>query len=217
MTSITRKTKINLKQFNKRTDGSDLTNTSGARNGSASLYSSSNRLALEVSQEGGISSTKSTRATESIQLTGVTKVGSAGSISSSSSSTEQFSSVAEKRGYNVLEDVALSNYLTAGSNVESVARVGIPVVVDGVNERVSADLGTAARGVVNVVVLHGDKVGGASQVDGPVVVAVAGGGPASYTIELIVREGHAVGGAVAGNEHLAADKGDLDVIYSDAC
>ena len=211
--SITRKTNIKPKQLNQTTDSSDLTNTSSASNSGARRSSGSNRLALEIGQEGSISSTKSTRATESVQLAGVAKGGSAGSIGSGSGGTEQLSSVAEKRGHDVLEDVALSNDLATGSDVESVARVGIPVVVDGMDERVSADLGAAAGGVVDVVVLHGDEVGGASQVDGPIVVAIAGGGPAGHTIELIVGEGHAIRGASAGDEHLAADEGDLDMIY----
>jgi hypothetical protein len=39
-----------------------------------------------------------------------------------------------------------------------VTRVVVPVVVDGVKKRVACDLGRAARGVVDVVVLEGDKL-----------------------------------------------------------
>lgn len=42
---------------------------------------------------------------------------------------------------------------------------------------VTLDLGAAAAGMVNVVALQGDQVVGAVEVDGPVVVGVACGGP----------------------------------------
>jgi hypothetical protein len=154
--------KINLKQLNQTTDHLDLTNTSSASNSRASRCSTSNRLAVEVDKEGGIGSTKSTRTTEGIQLTGMTKVGSAGSISSGRRGTKELPSVGEKRGDDVLEDIALNNSLTTSSDVKSVARVGIPVIVNSVEKRVSANLRAAARCVVDVVVLHSNKVRGAS-------------------------------------------------------
>lgn len=58
------------------------------------------------------------------------------------------------------------------------ARVGIPVIVDGMEERVTTNLGTATRGVVDVVALHGDEIVGPSEIDGPVMVTVTSGGPA---------------------------------------
>lgn len=39
-------------------------------------------------------------------------------------------------------------------------RVGVEVVVYGVEEGVAADFGGAARGVVDVIFLQGDEVGG---------------------------------------------------------
>lgn len=95
------------------------------------------------------------------------------------------------------------------------ARDGVPVVVDCVQQGVSADLGSAAGGVVDVVPLHGDQVAGAGQVDGPVMVAVAGGAPAGVAVKLAVGEGHAVGSRFTSDEHLAADEGDLDVVDPD--
>lgn len=104
---------------------------------------------------------------------------------------EQVPSVGLERRHDVLEDVALG-YHVAGGDVEGVARDGVPVVVDCVQQRVSADLGCAAGGVVDVVPLHGDQVAGTRQVDSPVVVAVAGGAPAGVAVKLAVGEGHAV-------------------------
>jgi len=115
--------------------------------------------------------------------------------------------------YNILEDVAFSNNHTTCSIIEGMAGVGIPVVVDGMEERVATDLGTAARGVVDVVTLHCDEIVGSSQVYGPVVMTVAGCGPASRAVKLIVRQCHAIRGPITGHEHLAADEGDFDVIY----
>lgn len=93
--------------------------------------------------------------------------------------------------------------------------VGVPVVVDCVQQGVASDLGRASRDVVDVVALHGNHVVGASQVDSPVVVAVAGCAPACVAVELAVGERHAVGCRFASDEHLAADEGHLDVVNPD--
>lgn len=68
------------------------------------------------------------------------------------------------------------------------ARVRVEVVVDRVQQRVTIYLGGAAGGVVDVVSLHGDQVLRAGEVDAPVVVAVAGGGPGGGTVEFAVGE-----------------------------
>ena len=88
----------------------------------------------------------------------------------------------------VLENVAFGDGLVSGAVVERVASGGgctvIPLVVDGVDETVSIRLGAAAAGVLDVVALRGDKVGGAGEVDGPVVVVVvAGCAPGRVTVE----------------------------------
>lgn len=214
VTSTISNRKINVKQPDQTSGHLDLTNSGSVSNTRARRSSTSNRLALEVAEEASISSSKSTRATESVQLASVAQIGTASSIGRGSRGTEELSSVAQKRGDDVLEDITLGNNHTTGSDVESVAGVGIPVVVDGVDQRVTTNLGAAARGVMDVVVLHGDEVGRASQVDSPVMVTVAGGRPAGRAIKLVVGEGHAVGCTIAGDEHLAANEGDLDVIYS---
>jgi len=66
---------------------------------------------------------------------------------------------------------------------------------------------------MDVVSLHGNEVRGAEHENGPVVVAVAGSGPRGRAVKLRVGDCDAVGGAVAGYEHLAADERNLDVIW----
>jgi hypothetical protein len=90
------------------------------------------------------------------------------------------------REYNVLEDIALGNNLGTGVCFECVLGVGVEVVVHSVEQGVAADLGGAARGVVDVVLLECDKVVGTGQVDAPVVVAVAGGRPAGCAVDVAV-------------------------------
>lgn len=58
--------------------------------------------------------------------------------------------------YNILENVAFSDDHATSSVVEGMARIGIPVVVDSMEEGVAINLGTATRGVVDVVTLHCD-------------------------------------------------------------
>jgi hypothetical protein len=54
----------------------------------------------------------------------------------------------------ILEDVAFSDDLAASTDFEGVSGVIVPVVVDGVEKGVSADLGGTTRGLINVVVLE---------------------------------------------------------------
>lgn len=54
-----------------------------------------------------------------------------------------------------------------------VGRVVVPIVVDGVEERVSLDFGRSAGEVVDVVALEGDEVLGTVEEQSPVCVAVA--------------------------------------------
>lgn len=44
------------------------------------------------------------------------------------------------------------------------------------------------------------------------MVAVAGCGPGGLAVEFVVRDGYAVGGAVAEDHHLAADEGELVMV-----
>lgn len=69
--------------------------------------------------------------------------------------------------YNILEDVALGDNHSTRVALECVSAVGVEVVVDGVDEGVSADLGRAAGSVVDVVALEGDQVARAGKVQSP--------------------------------------------------
>lgn len=63
--------------------------------------------------------------------------------------------------------------------------------------------------MVNVVVLEGDRVALAGEVDAPVVVGVALCGPAGAAVDEVVGDGHAVVAAVAGDDVLTADERSL--------
>lgn len=63
-------------------------------------------------------------------------------------------------GVDAREDAALNQDVATLANLEAMRRV-LPVVVDGVEDRVAAHLGGTARDVVDVVVLEGDLVVGA--------------------------------------------------------
>jgi hypothetical protein len=108
--------------------------------------------------------------------------------------------------HNVLEDVALSQNLGARVGLECVLAVGVEVVVDSVKECVTTDLGAAAGSVVDVVLLEGDKVVATGQVDSPVVVAVAGGGPTGCAVDVAVGDRDTVGGGVAEDDVLAGNE-----------
>ena len=189
----------------------DLTHTRSVSNIRASRRRTRDALPLKVAQEVRIATTQGTRASERVQLAGVTERRRADGIRAGGRAPEELARVLQQRGLDVLEDVALGD--DVGAVVEGVARVGVEVVVDGVDEGVAADLGGAAGCVVDVVALEGDEVVGARQVERPVVVVVAGGGPVGVAVELVVGDGDAVGGAGAEDDHLAADEGELVVIY----
>lgn len=95
------------------------------------------------------------------------------------------------------------------------ALVGLEVVVDGVQGDGVADLGRAARRVVDVVVGEGDLVAVAEEEHRPVVLVVARGAPAGLAVQLRVGDAHASCGFIAGDEHLAADERDLDMVQPD--
>jgi hypothetical protein len=129
----------------------------------------------------------------------------------------------------VLEDVSFGDDVGTGADLEGVAGVVGPVVVDlfsladvkgrgmkgtySVQHSVTLDLGGTATGVVDVVALHGDHIAGASKVDTPVVVAVAGGRPVRDTVDVGVGDGDAVVGLGAEDDVLATDPGGLSHQY----
>jgi hypothetical protein len=93
--------------------------------------------------------------------------------------------------------------------LEGVALDVVPVVVGHVHGGAAAELGAAAAGVVDVVVFEGDGIACAGEVDAPVVVGVAFGGPAGAAVDEVVGDGYAVVAAVAGDDVLATDEGGL--------
>lgn len=85
--------------------------------------------------------------------------GGADSIGTGAGAAEELASVRSLNGGDdVLEDVALSKNHTAVGDLEGVARVVVPVVVDGVEKGVARDLGSTTGGLVDVVVLEGDQL-----------------------------------------------------------
>ena len=75
---------------------------------------------------------------------------------------------------------------------------------------VALNLGATTAGVVDVVALHGDHVGVAIQVDSPVVVGIAGGGPFADTVDVVVRESDAVVSGGAQHVVLTTDASSLE-------
>lgn len=194
----------------------DLTETSGlghARNDTRSSSGRSDILALEVGDEaGGADGVEFARAAERVDLASTAQTRRASRATGAGSENLAARSAGVDGVCDVLEDVALGDDGGAGADFESVAAVGVPVVVDGVEEGVAADLGAAAAGVVDVVALHGDHVVGASEVDGPVVVTVAGGAPGGRTVDLAVGDCHAVACLLSKDDVLAANLGSLDLV-----
>jgi len=196
----------------------DLAETSVLGDAGGNTRSSSGRsnvLALEVGKETSRSHAgESTRAAESVDLTSTAKRSGTSGVGGGAGSGEDLSArgawVDGRR--DVLEDVAFSDDGGASADLEGVAAVGVEVVVDGVEESVAADLGAATAGVVDVVALESDHVVGAGEVQGPVVVAVAGGGPGGGAVDFVVGDGDTVGGVVAENDVLTADLRSSNVI-----
>ena len=69
--------------------------------------------------------------------------------------------------------------------------------------------------MVDVVSFHGDQIVGAIEIDAPVVVAIAGCRVGSYAVDVVVGEGHAVGGAGSEDDVLTGDQGSGYVVDPD--
>ena len=114
----------------------DLAETSSLSDAGGNTRSSSGRsdvLALEVGKEtGGAHAVESTRAAESVHLASTAKGSRASSVGGGARSGEDLS--ARGAGVDgrdhVLEDVAFGDDGGAGADLEGMARVGVPVVVD---------------------------------------------------------------------------------------
>ena len=83
--------------------------------------------------------------------------------------------------------------------------VVLPVVSYGVQQSVTGDLRGAAGGAVNVVALECNLVLRACEIQGPVLVAVAGRRVIASAIDLAVGDGDAAGGVLAKDDVLTAD------------
>lgn len=182
--------------------------------GAVVVRSTSNGLALEVAEEASVGATESTRAAEAVELTVAAK--RSGTSRARGRNTEELALVT--LGVNgvldVLEDVTLSED-RARVDLESVVRDIVEEVVDGVEESVAGDLGATAGNSVDVVVLEGDEIVGAGEVETPVVVVVAASRPAGGTINLAVGDGDTVAGVVSEDNVLTTDERSGNMVDPD--
>ena len=113
---------------------SDLTETSGlgdASNNARSNSGRSNVLALEVGNEvGRANAVEATRAAESVDLASTAQARRAGRATVAGSEDLAAAGTCINRVRDVLEDVAFGDDGGAGADLEGMARVGVPVVVD---------------------------------------------------------------------------------------
>lgn len=165
-----------------------------------------NGVLANLAQNAAVSARKRARASE--------RVGNAGTAKSRLASRVvlgrgvKSGSVVLDGSLDVLEHGALDESIGVLA-LEGVALDVVPVVVGHVHGGAATELGGAAAGVVDVVVLEGDGVALAGEVDAPVVVGVALCGPAGAAVDEVVGDGYAVVAAVAGDDVLATDEGSL--------
>lgn len=200
-------------------------------------------LAFEVGEEVGVGLVEGARASESVDFTDTAKVGRADLIRRSAGRGEGLTlNRVLSNNRDVLENITLSKNVTALTDLECVAGVVVPVVVNldiistspigpskqvsgtsenretySVENSVSLDLGATATGVVDVVALQGNQVAGTVEVDSPVVVAVAGGGPVGLAVDEGVRDGDALVGFGAEDDVLPTDAGGLFSLVKEDC
>jgi len=165
-----------------------------------------NSVLANLAQNTAVSARERTRARERVGNTGAAKSRLTSRVVLGRS--VESSLVVLDGGLDVLENGALDKSIGVLA-LERVALDVVPVVVGHVHGGATAELGGAAAGVVDVVVLEGDGVALAGEVDAPVVVGVALGGPAGAAVDEVVGDGHAVVAAVSGDDVLAADEGSL--------
>jgi hypothetical protein len=123
---------------------SDLTETSGLGDASNDARSSSGRsnvLALEVGNEvGRANAVEATRAAESIDLASTAQTRRAGRATVAGSEDLAAAGTCINRVRDVLEDVSFGDDGGAGADLEGMARVCVPVVVD--LDRISKERGS---------------------------------------------------------------------------
>jgi hypothetical protein len=191
----------------------DLANTSLGLDSRSISSSSRSGIALERAKNRSIRALKRRAAGVCVRRASVLD----GSLALSGAAAERSKDTAlvlQHGSLDVVEDVALSQDLSArGAVVEGVAGVVLPQVVHGVEDGVAANLGRAAAGVVDIVALQGDLVVGAGGVERPVVMAITSRGILGLAIEFVVGNCDAVRCGFTEDDHLAADHGELAVIY----
>jgi hypothetical protein len=149
--------------------------------------STGNVLSAEVREERSSAGAESARASEAVDLADASEVFAASSVGGGGWCGEEFAAHGSvEDGWNVLENVTFSKDVSTLTDLESVSAVVVPVVVDGVEESVSLDLGGSSAGVVDVVALHGDEIVGSVEVDTPVVVSVASSRVVGNTVDVVV-------------------------------
>ena len=181
--------------------------TSSARNASDRAGSLGlNGVLANLAQNTAVSALERARAGERVGNAGATKSRLAGGVGLGRG--VESSSVVLDGSLDVLKHGALDESVGI-LTLEGVTLDVVPVVVGHVHGGATAELGGAAASVVNVVVLEGDGVALAGEVDAPVVVGVALCGPAGAAVDEVVGDGYAIVAVVAGDDVLATDEGSL--------
>jgi hypothetical protein len=121
-----------LRQVAHASVGSDVSNDT------AGCSSSGDRLALEVAEEVGVRLVESAGAAEGVELAVVAEVVVADGVLGGAGRGKQGALSARlDGGVDILEDVALGDDVGAATDLEGVAGVVVPVVVDLIRELVS--------------------------------------------------------------------------------
>jgi hypothetical protein len=138
-------------------DSSETSTGSKASDGRNRLSLST--LSTERAEEARIGTRQRTGVIVLVNLANVTNIAGASSVGGSIRAGKDGTgrSLLDS-GLDVLEEVSLGENLGFVAGLEGVAGVVGPVVVDGVEDGVSGDLGGAAGGLGDVVVLHGDHL-----------------------------------------------------------
>lgn len=91
----------------------------------------------------------------------------------------------------------------------------VPIVVDSVQDGVASELGGTAAEVVDVVVLEGDLVVRASEVQVPVVITVARSTVITLTIDVRIGYANTARGILTQDDVLTADGIGGDVVLEE--
>lgn len=165
-------------------------------------------LALQVRQN--VRGSTGQRASVGVGNTGTTNRGGAGAGVAVGGKEGTLEGGFLENLLHVREVVTLRKNVTTRADLEGVAGVLVPVVVDSVKVGVSLDLRGTATGLVEVVALEGNLVTGAIKVHVPVVVAVAGGRVVGFTVDVVVGDRDTVVSLSTQDIVLATNASSLD-------